>query len=97
MQKEDFTKDCYELLQHAICDSINMKSINIGRAYDDLIIVARKLQTKPLIMESLSPSKYINRENPVQNAESVLRNTLQAILFNVNQFPYNEMTDGSVA
>ncbi|MBM7665009.1 hypothetical protein JOC25_001468 [Solibacillus kalamii] len=97
MQKEDFTKDSYELLQHAICNSINMKSINIGQAYDDLIIVARKLQTKPLIMESLPPYKYINRENPVQNAESVLRNTLQAILFNVNQFPYNEMTDRSVA
>ena len=47
MQKEDFTKDSYELLQHAICNSINMKSINIGQAYDDLIIVARKLQTKP--------------------------------------------------
>ncbi|AMO84536.1 hypothetical protein B857_00315 [Solibacillus isronensis B3W22] len=48
-------------------------------------------------MELLPPYEYVNRENPVQNAESVLRNTLQAILFNVNQFPYIEMTDGSVS
>lgn len=71
--------------------------INIGQACDDLIIAARILQTKPLIMESLPPYEYVNRENPVQYAEFVLRNTLQAILFNVNQFPYNEMTNRSVS
>ncbi|WP_342575161.1 hypothetical protein MHH37_04305 [Solibacillus sp. FSL K6-1781] len=48
-------------------------------------------------MESLPPYEYVNRENPVQYAEFVLRNTLQAILFNVNQFPYNEMTNRSVS
>lgn len=53
MQKEDFTKDSYELLQRVICDAINMKSINTGQACEDLIIAARILQTKPLIMESL--------------------------------------------
>lgn len=96
VQKDDFTKDSYELLQHAIFDAINMKSTDIAQAYDGLIIAAGKLQTKPLIMESLHPNKNINRENPIQNAGSVLRNTLQAILFNVNHFPYHEMTDQSV-
>ncbi|MFS0874439.1 hypothetical protein [Solibacillus isronensis] len=95
VQKEDFTIDSYELLQHAIFDAINMKSTDIAQAYDGLITAAGKLQTSPLLMESY-PYKYINREKSIQSAESVLRNTLQAILFNINQFPFNEMTDQSV-
>lgn len=96
VQKEDFTIDSYELLQHAIFDAINMKSTDIAQAYDRLITAAGKLQTSPLLMESQYPYKYINREKSIQSAESVLRNTLQAILFNINQFPFNEMTDQSV-
>lgn len=96
VQKEDFTVYSYELLQRAIFDAINMKSTDIAQAYYGLITAAGKLQTSPLLMESQYPYKYINREKPIQNAESVLRNTLQAILFNINQFPFNEMTDQSV-
>ena len=96
VQKEDFTIASYELLQHAIFDAINMKSIDIAQAFDGLITATGKLQTSHLIMESHYPYKYINRESSIPNAESVLRNTLQAILFNINQFPFNQMTDQSV-
>lgn len=96
VQNEDFTIDSYELLRHAIFDAINIRSTDIAQAYDGLITAAGKLQSSHLIMESHYPYKYINRENSIQNAESVLRGTLQAILFNINQFPFNEMTDQSV-
>lgn len=96
VQNEDFTIDSYELLQHAIFDAINMKSTDMAQAYDGLITAAGTLQTSLLLMESHYPHKYINSENSIQNAESVLRNTLQAILFNINQLPFNELTDQSV-
>ncbi|MEK4384972.1 hypothetical protein MKZ25_04120 [Solibacillus sp. FSL W7-1464] len=96
VQKENFTKDSYDLLQHAIFNAIGMKSTDIAQASDGLIIAAGKLQTSPLLMHSPHPYNYINKVNPIQNTGSVLRNTLQAILFNVQRFPYNEMTDRSV-
>ncbi|MEK5079494.1 hypothetical protein MKX73_11265 [Solibacillus sp. FSL W7-1436] len=96
VQKADFTIDSYEVLQHAIFDAINMKSTNIVQAYGGLITAAGKLQTRPLPMELHDPYKYINREDTMQNAETVLRSTLQAILFNVSKLPYNEITDRSV-
>lgn len=84
------------LLQDAIVDAINMRSTDITEAYDGLIIAAGTLQTRPLRLEMYSPYNYINIENPTYKARSVLRNSLQAILFSINQFPYIEMTDRSV-
>lgn len=94
VQKEDFTIDSYELLQHAIVNAINKKYTDIAQAYDGLITTAGNLQTCPLIMES--HYKYSNGKISTQNAEFVLRNTMKAILFNINQIPYNELTEQSV-
>ena len=65
VQKEDFTINSYELLQHAIFDAINMKSTDIAQAYDGLNTATRTLQTSPLLMESHYPHKYINSENSI--------------------------------
>ncbi|MER1990805.1 MAG: hypothetical protein ABS884_13885, partial [Solibacillus isronensis] len=94
VQKDDFTIDSYELLQHAIVNAINKKYTDIAQAYDGLITAAGNLQTCPLIMES--HYKYSNGKISTQNAEFVLRNTMKAILFNINQIPYNELTGQSV-
>lgn len=94
VQKDDFTIDSYELLQHAIVNAINKKYTDIAQAYDGLITTAGNLQTCPLIMES--HYKYSNGKISTQNAEFVLRNTMKAILFNINQIPYNELTGQSV-
>ena len=94
VQKDDFTIDSYELLQHAIVNAINKKYTDIAQAYDGLITAAGNLQTCPLIMES--HYKYSNGKISTQNAEFVLRNTMKAILFNINQIPYNELTEHSV-
>lgn len=96
VQKEGFTKDSYELLQHAILNAINTKSMDVVQVYDNLITAAGRLQAKPLIMRSHDQFGYIKTEKSPQSAGAVLRNTLQAIIFNVSQFSYKQMTESSV-
>lgn len=94
VQRGSFTKVSYDLLQSAILKAIDTKSVEVAQVFNDLIVATGNLQNRN------EEQQYKNNDLPnelrTQNATSVLKKTLQAVVFNVNQFPFEQMTNKSV-
>lgn len=96
VQKGSFTKDSYDLFQEAILKAIESKTVEVANVYNNLITATGNLQTKKSNEAQQYKMNSMPNEVRTQNATSVLQKTLQAVIFNVNQFPFNQMTKKSV-
>ncbi|MGN7477185.1 hypothetical protein ACTHOQ_04955 [Solibacillus silvestris] len=93
VQKNEFTKDSYETLQNTILKALNTKSGEVAQIFNELLTAAGNLQIKHANEQRQYADKETINESPRQTAASILQKALQAIVFNVNQFPYDQMTD----